>query len=343
MRYVAYWCLLIIPGACALAHHSTLGFYDQAQTIEIEGTLRSLSMGNPHVRFVVTVTEADGSTVDWDVESSAVSVLRTRGLDQDFMRPGDHIRVSGAPSRRGRSEMNGRTVLLDDGVEVILALSGSPYFTALDSAATLLEPVYTQGAAELARANADGIFRVWTAVYGDPDSFPMFKGDYPLTAEAARARDEWNTQDEETLRCWKKGMPLLMITPVPIEFTRDGNDIVVLFEEDDARRRVYMNATDANRPETASLLGYSVGRWEGETLVVETTGIDFPWLDDRGAPQSDAVHLLERFTVNAAQDRLEYHITITDPVTLSRPLELARYWVWRPEVVVGRWDCQDRE
>ena len=186
MRITACLCLLFGLAAPVIAHHSTLGFYDPNQTIEIEGTLKSLSMVNPHVRFVVSVTEPDGSIVDWDIETSAVSVLRTRGLDQDFMQVGDHIRVAGAPSRRGRPEMSATNVLLDDGIEVVVALRGSPYFSA-NADGALLEPVYTEGAEERARREANGIFRVWSTVFGDPDSFPMFKGDYPLAAAASRA------------------------------------------------------------------------------------------------------------------------------------------------------------
>ena len=104
--------LFVFATSPAFAHHSTLGFYDRAQIIEIEGELLSLSMVNPHVRFVVEVTDESGNKVPWDIETSAVSVLRTRGLDQDFMEASDHIRVSGNPSRRGRPEMSGLTVLL---------------------------------------------------------------------------------------------------------------------------------------------------------------------------------------------------------------------------------------
>ena len=237
--------------------------------------------------------------------------------------------------------MSARTVLLDDGTEVVMALSGKPYFT--DESGALLQPVYTDGAEAQARATADGIFRVWSTVFNDADSFPMFKGNYPLNEAAEQARAAWDTSNPESLRCWRKGMPLLMITPLPIEFTRDAEDIIIRLEEDDAQRRIQMNAGPAARPASQTILGVSTGHWEGNTLVVETTDIDFPFLDDRGAPQSGNVHLLERFTLNEAQDRLDYRITITDPDTFTRPFDLTRYWVWRPEIVVSRWDCQEYE
>lgn len=342
MNNAKYGWLLVFVSSPLFAHHSTLGFFDRDQVIEIGGELLSVSMVNPHVRFVVGVTDESGTTVPWEVETSAVSVLRTRGLDQEFMEVGDHIRVAGNPSRRGRAELSGLTVLLENGTEVVTALRGSPYFTNPDDG-NLLAPEFDPAAEAQARESANGIFRVWSTVLEDRASFPMFKGQYPLTVQAQRERDAWNVQNEEQLRCWEKGMPLLMITPVPIEFVQAGNDIRIRFEEDDAERLIHMTGDTDAASAAPSLLGYSTGRWEGRTLVVETSKISFPFLDDRGAPQSPDVHLLERFTLSENEDRLDYRVTITDPATLATPFDLTRYWVWRPEVTLGRWDCQEYE
>ena len=119
---------------------------------------------------------------------------------------------------------------------------------------------------------------------------------------------------------------------------RSGDDILIRFEEDDAERLVHMSG---NALTERSLLGNSTGRWEGDTLVVETVDIDASDFDDRGTPQGSMIRLVERFTLNADQDRLDYRILISDPDTFTRPFELTRYWVWRPEIVVQRWDCDN--
>ena len=98
---------------------------------------------------------------------------------------------------------------------------------------------------------------------------------------------------------------------------------------------------DAGPPGAHSFLGYSTGRWEGNTLVVETINIDAPDFDDRGAPQSRGIALLERFTLAEGHDRLDYSITITDPVTFTQPFELTRYWTWRPEIIRKPWKCEE--
>ncbi len=89
-----------------------------------------------------------------------------------------------------------------------------------------------------------------------------------------------------------------------------------------------------------SLLGYSVGPWEDDTLVVRTTGVNYPYLyGAAGIPQSDAVEFVERFTATEDGSRLEYRITVTDPATFTEPLVLENIWIWLSDVTVEPYDC----
>ena len=141
--------LLALLSTGAYAHHSTLGFYDPDEIIEIEGTVKSVSMRNPHVHFVVEVQSASGETVDWAIETSALSGLRSRGLDREFMSPGDRIRVAGEASRRDQPAMWAKNLLLEDRSEVMMALYTAPYFTAERTG--FLEAVYSEAAEREAR------------------------------------------------------------------------------------------------------------------------------------------------------------------------------------------------
>ena len=331
--------VLVLASSLAYAHHSTLGFYDHDNKVAIEGVVTSVSLRNPHVRMVVEVVDEAGYTVEWDLETSALAVLQTRGLDPDFVKVGDHIKVAGSASKRGRPEMYMSNILLADGTEALINIQATPYFTDPDDD-QFLQPVYNSEVEQAARQDADGIFRVWSTVLGDPASFPMFKGNYPLTDAAAQTRAVWNPVADELLSCWKKGMPLLMITPIPIEFRKAGDDILIRFGEDDAERLIHMSSAGQTPPAEHSLLGHSNGKWEGSTLVVETTSINAQAFDDRGTSQSQNISLVERFDMNEEQDRLDYRISVTDADTFTEPFELTRYWTWRPEIAVEEWDCQ---
>ena len=111
-------------------------------------------------------------------------------------------------------------------------------------------------------------------------------------------------------------------------------------EEHDTQRRIHMTANEAQTPASYSPLGYSTGRWEGRELVVETTHIDTPYMTIDGIPQSTAIRLTERFVMNASADRLDYTITITDPETFTEPFQLQRYMLWKPEMRLGAFACE---
>ena len=122
-------------------------------------------------------------------------------------------------------------------------------------------------------------------------------------------------------------MPDIMNQPFPIEFVDQGDTILLRIEEYDAVRTIYMRV-DANMQAQPEMpLGYSTGRWEGPTLVVDTTRINGRYINNRGVPLGTGARLVERFTPNADGGRLHYSLTITAPDSLTEPVEQKRSWV----------------
>ena len=116
-----------------------------------------------------------------------------------------------------------------------------------------------------------------------------------------------------------------MGNPYPMEFVQVGRDIELRFEEFDALRKIHMGAGVA-RPTDVPLspLGYSVGRWEGKTLVVDTSRINWPYFDRSGAPQTQNVTINERFTVVPDGSRLDYVMTVNEPAIARQAVRLER-------------------
>jgi len=328
--------LLVSPGN-ARAHHSVAGFFDPSSQVEIEGVIQKVRWRNPHTVFLVDVTDASGEVTTWTIESGALGVLRSRGLDREFVQPGDHVTVLGDNSLRSRPEMFARNMLLASGKEVMLTAGSQPYFRT----GSMLEAEFDQAVIDAAIQNADGVFRVWTtdiesrAISGAR----LMSGLGTLTPEAQAKRAEYDAGDESLLGCTEWSMPRIMTNPLPIEFVRDGDQILLRFEENDSVRVIHMDADIADAPDEPTTFGYSVGHWEGSTLVVETVGVRPERLDNLGTPFSADMALLERFTPTDDGKRLDYTLRITDPRTFAEVVEGGRYWDWRPEIQVGAYKC----
>lgn len=339
---LAVWLLLLSASDSAIAHHSVAGFFDPGTQIEIEGVITKIRWRNPHTAFYVGVTEADGTVTEWSIESGALGVLRSRGLAHEFVKVGDFVKILGDKSLRSKTQMFARNMLLTSGEEVLLTVPSRPYFS-VENDAGLLEAEFDAEVVAAATANAKGIFRVWS------DNFDVrrrggriFTGDYPLKDEAKAIQARHNPGETTLLGCTEWTMPRLMANPLPMEFVDEGDRIVVRFEENDEERVIHLDS--GMKPEDQTQMGFSTGRWEGATLVVETTHIMPERLDDLGTPFSADLHLLERFTPTDDGSRLDYTIKVTDANTFHEPFEQSRFWEWRPEIVVGRYECdQDQE
>ena len=164
----------------------------------------------------------------------------------------------------------------------------------------------------------------------------------PLNDAAVATQAEYDAGDELLLGCTEWSMPRLVANPLPMEFVRSGDMILQRFEENDSVRQIHMDAPTHTAPSEYVLLGFSTGRWDGSTLVVTTTNVTPERLNNAGAPFSKKMTLLERFTPSEDGSRLNYALEVTDPENFTERYETERYWDWRPEIIVGPYDC-DRD
>jgi hypothetical protein len=130
-----------------------------------------------------------------------------------------------------------------------------------------------------------------------------------------------------------------MEQPLPIEFVARGSSIVLRLEEYDAVRTIRMGGTAATAAQPAAPYGHSTGKWEGRTLVVETTGVQPSVIRTDLCKGREHVYL-ERFTPSADGSRLHYTISVTDPAVFTKAVEMKRSWVWRPNEKVMPFNCK---
>jgi len=129
----------------------------------------------------------------------------------------------------------------------------------------------------------------------------------------------------------------MMSQPYPIEFVNQGDNILLRLEEYDAVRTIHMSVESPRNPPRGPI-GYSVGRWDGTTLVVTTNGISWTHFA-LGIPLSERAEVVERFTPSADGSRLDYKLTVTDPVNFTKPVELQSSRIWLPDVEVRPYKC----
>ena len=132
-------------------------------------------------------------------------------------------------------------------------------------------------------------------------------------------------------------MPAMMLTQNPLEFVDEGPIIRVRTEYYDLVRTIHMDRDEIPAGTPYSHLGYSIGRWEGDDLVVETTRINWPYLDNRGTPLSDALTVIERFSLSDDQSSLAFRIEMIDPETFTEPAILSGHWLALGDTI-GRYD-----
>ena len=342
--FASSFAILAAPGV-AVAHHSFFGRFDTQKVVELEGEVTDVVWQNPHAYISLRV---DGG-VAWEIETSSATVLKRLRIEPGTIHVGDRIRVAGNPPVGTKHEFYARHVLLPDGHELLLNVNLTPRWTDRKHAAgddSLL--MAKQGDASRPEL---GVFRVWSHTRAIPRLFreatdPTFDvNSYPLTpaARAQLAQFDRST-DNPTANCVPKGMPTIMEAPYPIEFVRqEGGHVLLKIEEYDLERQIYIDGPNVTRElPQPSPLGFSVGRWDGPSLVVTTTRINWPFFSQLGIRQSAGVSIVERFTPTPDGSRLDYEMTVTDPATFTEPVVLRQYWLWLPTVTLLPYRCTVR-
>ena len=160
------------------------------------------------------------------------------------------------------------------------------------------------------------------AAAGVPASLGVVTGDgqIPYTPEAAEIKAEnaanWIDRDPE-LKCYLPGIPRAMYMPYPFAIVQGADKIHMTYAFSNAGRVIHMNKVEG--PPDDTYMGHSVGRWDGDTLVVEVTNFNGKnWFDRAGNFHSESLKLVERYKP-ISQDAIQYEVTIEDPKTFTRP------------------------
>jgi len=151
-----------------------------------------------------------------------------------------------------------------------------------------------------------------------PEDVPL----QPWAAEVFKQRGANLSRDFPYTRCLPSG-PMISSFPAPWKIIQTQSLVVILYENSTIYRQIFMDRRVLSKDADPTFMGYSVGRWEGDTLVVETTGYnDKTWLDFSGHPHTDALRMTERFR-RPDFGHLEVQFTFDDPKAYTKPWKVA--------------------
>jgi hypothetical protein len=154
-----------------------------------------------------------------------------------------------------------------------------------------------------------------------------------LTPEGRQVQAANSPATDPKLHCQPYGFVREVTNPLPLTIQRDGEHLLIRYEEWSLLRTIYMDGRPHPEHRTPTLLGHSVGRVEDGALLVETAQVTPDWISDyTHAGHSGQLTGVERYTIHDNPRRLELELTLEDPVTLTQPYVITKTWLFTPEV-----------
>jgi hypothetical protein len=296
-------CSLYMGAAIAHHSHATL---DPNDVRILTGTVTKFGWTNPHVFIKVMAPNPKGEMVEYGIEMNNPPSLVRLGWSKNTIKTGDVMTWEGPHDRNKDRAYSGATWVEVNGER--LTTSGSSNISVNVTPSTDFSGIWTR--------DDPGGFK--------PNYLPPTG--WPLNATGQAMVDAFNENQNPALECDDPGPPKSTILPYPHRITR-VDDTTILIERDllDTPRVVHL---DRNTPTgEPSLMGYSVGWFEGDVLVIETSNfIADRWGSQTGIDSSEQKHLLERYSLIDGGLGLKAEITLTDPVYLSAPISFDHFW-----------------
>lgn len=347
----------------ASAHHAVEAKFDRARARAFDGVVTAVDWRNPHAHVFVNVTGANGTVENWAIELESPVLLERSGWQRDSLRPGDAIRVEGPIARDGTRQVWGDSL--------VATATGRPVLYAVDT--TPVAPKRARPAPRFADGTPSLAGDLLGGYWGYPTTTVLAEqGANVAMNEAGLLSDLRQASRVAPFQPWALGVyqhrqsrqlrddPMFLNCKPPGGVRQYQSPYGIQFAEDRAGQRIFVLVGSGNRnyriiyldgreqqgqvrgdDDNPLYYGRSVGHWEGDTLVVSTTGFneDF-WFTNGGLPHTDRLSLTERFT-RVDYDTLRYEVTVDDPGAYTRPWSSSWELRWVGGEELPSYFCQD--
>ena len=302
-----------------LAHHSEAG-YDTDRVVAFVGTVVEYSWRNPHVYIDVEDPSSLNRQIIWEIETGATPIMRRSGWGPNSLMAGDVVSIRAHPERNTDRNYALLISLEKENGDILSQTSGDPKVIA-------------------AAISLEGI---WKGFGPSLEPFRRAFNQIPLTKLGLEAKEAYNFyEDAPAAMCVAPSSPHIISTGLYVTEIKLMKDRVIFHNEFfDAERIVYMDGRGHPAEQERSTQGHSIGWWEGDILVVDTTHFsDHRIGNGTGVPSGSQKHLIERYQLSEDKTRLMIRVTLTDPEYLSEPFTGTLEWRYTPEFELFRYDC----
>ena len=319
--------LFFMASLPALAHHSDAGV-DMDAVVAFEGTVTEFRWRNPHVYVMINNTDGPDEPVEWAIQMGGVNVLSRRGWRANSLAEGDQVTVRAHPMQDGRPYGIMESIEKEGGL-------------------ILEEAVETP---EIA-ATTTNLQGTWKADRSATMSFPggfdgFFLAQLKLTQKGEFAKAQYNPLSDENPEstCIGRPTPAALVSTslylMSIEINEEEQMIVFQSEWFGERRTIYMDGRRHPEDSERFVTGHSIGWWEEDTLVVDTTN----FTDHRspyqiGVPSGKQKHVVEKYRLTEDGTRIEMEFMLEDPEYIAEPMTHSRELMYSPHLRMYQFNC----
>jgi len=336
MRCITTFAATFMLAAPVLGHHSDAAL-DMESVATIEGRITEFNWRNPHIYFTVETTDEDGAPVEWEVQMGSTITTTRMGWTRDSLSIGDLVTVGAYPARNGRPYGMLNSIEKEGGVVLPTSINGPT------AEPRVPEPEVTTGTTSL-----EGIWMARNSelvrYVGGFDGF--FTAQLELTEGGIAARDAYDELSAENpeAQCIGRPPPAMIVSsnlfPIQIEINEAEEVIMIRGQFWDEERTVYMDGREHPDVDDRFASGHSIGRWDGDTLVVDTMN----FTDHRspyqiGVPSGGQKHVVERYRLIEEGTRIAVEFVLEDPEYIAQPLTHTRELIYSPQVEMTPFEC----
>jgi hypothetical protein len=250
-----------------------------------------------------------------------------------------------------RPELRNRLKLMKSALAFILIF-------VVSRAISAPSPAQQDSAPAEARASSPDLSGIWSRLrdgatargyamyvldFGKSDSTmtPWAAAKYKITSPKYHGDDPNTVLSDPVFQCFPPGVPRIYLYNFPVQIVQIPGQVLMLFEYDHFVRRIYTDGRPHDKEQGPLWMGDSIGKWEGDTLVVDTMNFNDKTMIDRvGRPHTDALHVVERIR-RIDHDSMELEFTVDDPKAYTKPWGTKLIFVLKPDWKIMEQVCED--